>query len=81
VAALRGRVLRLTGPTMSLATLADAVTEYDPVRRWRLEQLRKAGYSPWDAFVLSGRADVDLHTAIDLVLNHCPVATAVRILI
>lgn len=66
---------------MSVGTLADSLTTDDAVRRWRLEQLELAGYSPWDALVLSGRAEVDLHEAIDLLRKGCPTATAVAILI
>jgi len=53
----------------------------DTVRRWRLEELVRAGYEPWDALVLSRRLEIDLHAAIQLVQHGCPSATAVRILI
>ncbi len=66
---------------MSPQTLCDKVTGHDPVRRWRADQLRRAGYPPWDALVLSARADVDIHTATELLRGGCPVATAVRILL
>ena len=66
---------------MSPTALAAKVTEDDPVRRWRSEMLQVAGYPPWDALVLSGRDDVDLHRAIDLLARGCPLATALRILI
>jgi hypothetical protein len=66
---------------MTAAVLAEKIVEEDPVRRWRLGQLRRAGYSPSDALVLSGRTDVDLHLAVSLLRNGCPAATALRILL
>jgi hypothetical protein len=51
------------------------------VRRWRFEQLERAGYPTADALVLSGRSDVDLHQAIGLLDDRCPVSAALRILI
>lgn len=65
---------------MSPAALADRITESDPVRRWRLRQLERAGYPPSDALVLSGR-DVDIHLAERLLAQGCPVDTAMRILL
>jgi hypothetical protein len=66
---------------MSPADVAAKVTEFDPVRRWRLDQLRRAGYPLWDALVLSARSDVDVHRASRLLAGGCPVRTALRILI
>lgn len=66
---------------MSPWTLAEKVTEHDPVRSWRCEQLYRAGYPAWDALVLSARADVDLHRAVDLLQSGCSAGTAVRILL
>jgi hypothetical protein len=66
---------------MSAATLAEKVTEGDPVRRWRLQRLVRAGYNPCDALVISGQPEIDLHLAIDLVKRGCPPRTAVRILL
>ena len=53
----------------------------DPVRRWRLEQLERAGHPKYDAHVLSERTDVNLHLAVHLLILGCPVATALRILL
>lgn len=53
----------------------------DPVTDWRLEQLVEAGYERPDAVRLSKRADVDLHVAIGLLRDGCPVETALRILL
>jgi len=72
---------RLHDYGMSSAILAENVTESDPVRRWRLEELVRAGYDPADALVLSAREGIDLHVAIDLVRRGCPPRTAVRILV
>jgi hypothetical protein len=66
---------------MSATTLAEEVTEGDLVRRWRLQELVRAGYDPGDALVLSGQPEIDLHLAIDLVKHGCPPPTAVRILL
>jgi hypothetical protein len=66
---------------MSPATLADKVTEHDPVRRWRMQRLRGAGYPPTDALVLSGRSHVDVHVATRLLQRGCPAQTAMRILL
>jgi hypothetical protein len=66
---------------MTPAALADKITEHNPLRRWRLQQLKCAGYPPSDALVLSGRAEVDLHVAVKLLQHGCPVETAMRILL
>lgn len=66
---------------MSAATLTEELTEGDPVRRWRFEELRRAGYEPVDALVLSRRSEIDLHAAIDLLSHGCPSSTAVQILL
>lgn len=66
---------------MTPTALAHKVTEHDPVRRWRLDGLLHAGYSPADALVLSRREDVDLHLAVRLLAEGCPPETAIRILL
>jgi hypothetical protein len=66
---------------VSVATLSEQVTEGDPVRRWRLQELIRAGYNPCDALVLSGQSEIDLHVATDLVKRGCPPRTAARILL
>ena len=58
-----------------------AASAEDVLHRWRLDELVRAGYEPWDALVLSRRPEIDLHAAIDLVRHGCPSRTAVRILI
>ena len=53
----------------------------DPVVSWRFDQLARAGYGRYGALVLSERLGVDLHTAVELLRNGCPEATALRILL
>ena len=56
-------------------------TEAVRVLRWRLSQLRAAGY-PWEeAIELAVHGDIDIHSASFLVSRGCPSATAVRILL
>jgi hypothetical protein len=50
------------------------------VAGWRFEELRHAGYGEREALELAMRADVDLHTAIDLIRRGCSQETALRIL-
>jgi len=66
---------------MSPATLVEKVTDGDVVRRWRFDELVRAGYAPADALVLSRRLEIDLHVSIDLLKRGCPSQTAVRILV
>lgn len=66
---------------MALAVLSGRLTETDTVRRWRLEELIRAGYAPYDALLLSCRRDVELHTATELLRRGCPPRTALRILL
>jgi hypothetical protein len=56
-------------------------TELDRVQEWRAEELERAGYPVRDAARLAERHDVDLHLAIDLILQGCPVPVAVEILV
>jgi len=51
----------------------------DVVRRWRFEELVRAGYTIPDALELALRADIDLHWAASLVRRGCPSSTAARI--
>ena len=77
-----GATTELRRPRFELScNLATKVIGRDPVRRWRFEQLERAGYPIGDALVLSGRSDVDLHQAIRLLDDRCPVSAALRILI
>jgi hypothetical protein len=55
------------------------VSEADVVRRWRFDELVRAGYEDEDALELAFHLDVDLHLAMSLVRRGCPSSTAVRI--
>ena len=54
-------------------------SEVDVVRRWRFDQLVRAGYQDEDAIELAFHLDVDLHLLTNLVRRGCPSGTAVRI--
>jgi hypothetical protein len=58
---------------------APGVSEADVVRRWRFDELVRAGYEDEDAIELAFHLDVDLHLATNLVRRGCPSSTAVRI--
>jgi hypothetical protein len=47
---------------------------------WRLEELRRAGYSEHAAVVLARDLDADLRLAVSLRERGCPEQTAFRIL-
>ena len=49
------------------------------VRRWRFDQLVRAGYEDEDAIELAFHLGVDLHLLTRLVRRGCPSGTAVRI--
>ncbi len=55
------------------------LVEIDAIRRWRFDELLRAGYDIADAADVALRTDIDLHWAISLVQRGCPSATAVRI--
>jgi hypothetical protein len=69
----------MTTQTVELTTTP--VSEDELVHRWRLEQLRRAGYPARAARMLGTRRDVDLHLAIDLLARGCSPSLAVRILL
>ena len=54
-------------------------SDIDAVRRWRFDELLRAGYEDSDAIELAFRTEIDLHWAASLVRKGCPSATAVRI--
>lgn len=56
-----------------------AAPDVEVVRRWRFEELLRAGYDDADAIELAFRTEVDLHWAVSLVRRGCPSATAVKI--
>ncbi len=67
--------------TQTVETSSTKISEGERVRRWRMEQLRRAGYPLRAAQRLGARRDVDLHLAIDLVARGCRPSLAVRILL
>lgn len=56
-------------------------TEAERVARWRAEELERAGFAPDTAHILAGRADIDLHSAVQLVERGCPPDLAAEILL
>jgi hypothetical protein len=56
-------------------------TEIDRVESWRAEELIRAGYTPSDAVALAARHDIDLHRAVELLEQGCPIELAIDILI
>jgi hypothetical protein len=54
-------------------------SEVDAVRRWRFDELVRAGYEDGEAMELAFHLDVDLHFATNLLHRGCPSSTAVRI--
>ena len=66
---------------MAQTASAPSIVVTDEVQRWRLEELVRAGYRPWDALTLSRCVDVDLHSAVALLGKGCPTETALRILL
>jgi hypothetical protein len=48
---------------------------------WRFAELTRAGFSHADAWLLAADKEVDLRTAERLIVQGCPPATAVRILL
>ena len=72
--------LRVKGEGMAAAPFEPLeVSEVDVVRRWRFDELVRAGYDDEDAIELAFHLDVDLHLATNLVRPGCPSSTAVRI--
>ena len=57
----------------------DAETQL--VRRWRLEELERAGYPPDEAGQLAELTYVDLHLATALLRRGCAPDVALRILV
>ena len=63
------------------ATGTIVLTETDLIEAWRLQELERAGYLPSEAAEIATRADIDLHTAIELLDRGCPSELALRILL
>jgi hypothetical protein len=56
-------------------------TELEKIERWRAEELMRAGYGARAAGRLSGRHDIDLHQAVELLAQGCPPELAIKILL
>jgi hypothetical protein len=56
-------------------------TELERIEQWRAEELERGGYPVRDAARLAARHDIDLHLAIDLISQGCPVPVALQILL
>jgi hypothetical protein len=67
--------------TAPIETETTPETENERVLRWRIEELRRAGFGFQDALLLALSPDVDLHLATDLLGRGCPADTALRILV
>ena len=63
------------------ATRLTLESELERIELWRAEELERAGYPVRDAELLAVRHDIDLHLAIDLVRQGCPVPVALQILL
>ena len=48
---------------------------------WRFDQLMRSGYDTDEAVAVAAQFEVDLHQAEELVVNGCPPALALRILL
>jgi hypothetical protein len=70
---------------MSTVEVEEAVreieTESERVLRWRVDELKRAGYDERLALKLALRRHVDLHRAVDLLRQGCDPALAARILV
>jgi len=51
------------------------------VIQWRAAELVRAGYSTFDADVISIHTEIDLHRAVELPQRGCPPDLALRILL
>ena len=55
--------------------------ELERVERWRADELERAGYPREAAQRIAARHDVDLHRAVALLQQGCPVELALQILL
>lgn len=67
--------------TIELEPQAAGPSEEERVIEWRADRLESAGFDAITALELALRRDVDLHRAVGLLHDGCPLATAVRILL
>ena len=57
------------------------ITERERIEHWRAGELERAGFGVDEAAELAARHDVDLHFAVEMLVNGCPPETALRILL
>ena len=56
-------------------------TDVERIMRWRLEELKQAGFEGSAALAIAADTEIDLHLAIKLLRRGCPPALAARILL
>jgi len=66
---------------MTTAHITELDFEVDRVEQWRLASLESAGYDIEPTAVLAASPEVDLHDAVMLLEQGCPVDLALRILL
>ena len=66
---------------MSTTETETRPTEQELVERWRAEELTRVGYPDEIAQEMAVRPDIDLHRALDLLRDGCPVELAAAILL
>ena len=66
---------------MAAAELKHKEPEQERIARWRADELERAGFDPKAAKMLASRAEVDLHSAIDLLRAGCRPELALEILL
>ena len=55
--------------------------EIERIIRWRLEQLKQAGYEHQQALAIAAKTEIDLHLATNLLRRGCPPTLAGHILL
>ena len=66
---------------MPAANVEAPAEELERIRKWRVGELERAGYSPEAAAELADRLEVDLHQAVALLEQGCTPDLALRILL
>jgi hypothetical protein len=67
--------------TQTIENRGTLIGDGERVRRWRIEQQRRAGYPGRAEQTLGARCDVDLHLATELLARGCSAALGLRILL
>jgi hypothetical protein len=66
---------------MPAANVEAPAEELERIRKWRSEELERAGYAPDAAAELAARHDIDLHQAVALLEQGCTPDLALQILL